>query len=149
MFSFSTTPILQTNWWKHLMNSLTCLINVNACSVHNVWCIKNRTKLSSVLLLWLVWFLMHQTLAMFIRQVRVRYIIVIFRSHIISISILILGAKVLTYYKFHIRNTSFLNKQDWMYFNFMLAAVRTAWKVLQESFHNDAKFNENLFQNSS
>ena len=31
-------------------------------TLSNVWCIKNQTKLSRVLLLWLVWFLMHQML---------------------------------------------------------------------------------------
>ena len=34
-------------------------------STYNVWCIKNRTKLSNVLLLCLVRFLMHQTLLLF------------------------------------------------------------------------------------
>ena len=33
------------------------------CQWCNIWCNKNRTKLISVLLLWLVRFLMHQTLA--------------------------------------------------------------------------------------
>ena len=95
--------------------------------------------------------ILHHKQAKLRKDMQVQHsVIVIFRRHIISISILILGAKILTlYYKFHIRNTSFLNKQDWRYFTFMLAAVRTAWKVLQESFHIDTKFNENLFQNSS
>ena len=44
-----------------------CLYTVNFCQKSsklksNVWCIKNRTKLSSVLLLRLVRFVMHQTL---------------------------------------------------------------------------------------
>ena len=37
--------------------------------VSNVWCIKNRTKLSSVLLLSLVRFLMHQTLQWYLLAV--------------------------------------------------------------------------------
>ena len=42
---------------SHLQRSLYSRIVHN-----NIWCINNRTKLSSVLILWLVWFVMHQTL---------------------------------------------------------------------------------------
>ena len=37
----------------------------------NVWCIKNQTKLSSVLLLWLVRFLMHQTLVGILQNISI------------------------------------------------------------------------------
>ena len=47
---------------KTLMIKLQLFLKLKFKVIHNVWCIKNRTKLSSVLLLWLVRFLMHQTL---------------------------------------------------------------------------------------
>ena len=45
---------------KNIFYSFMVVLNV---LLHNVWCNKNRTKLISVILLWLVRFSMHQTLA--------------------------------------------------------------------------------------